>query len=279
MAPVVVSPMTKPYYQDDYATIYHGDCREIDWPEHACAVFSPPYNVDLGYDQHDDNLDWTEYRHLAQFVLGDLKRSMIEGGRVWINTTPVVPASPLPAGDHSGRGYNPRVSLLNIWTAALESAGLGIWDYVAWTTPGRGPGTAWGSWQSPAGPNMRGEWETIIAGYLGTWGRSTPAKWKGWQDNIGGWTSLVSNVWRMQPESRGPEGHPAPFPVELARRCIRLSTWPGETVVDPFMGSGTTLVAARELGRKVVGADISERYCEIAAKRLAQEAFDFGGAA
>src|SRR5579875_2638720 len=85
--------------------------------------------------------------------------------------------------------------------------------------------------------------------------------------------ALVSNVWRVQPVA--PNGHPAPFPVELASRAIRLSTWPGEVVLDPFMGTGSTLVAARSLGRRAVGIDTSERYCEMAAKRLAQGVLDW----
>jgi site-specific DNA-methyltransferase (adenine-specific) len=76
-----------------------------------------------------------------------------------------------------------------------------------------------------------------------------------------------------------PGGHPAVMPVEVARRCIRLSTWPGETVLDPFAGSGTTLVAARQLGRRAVGIERSERYCELAVRRLAQMALDFEGVA
>jgi DNA modification methylase len=84
-------------------------------------------------------------------------------------------------------------------------------------------------------------------------------------------------VWHITPARR--DGHPAPFPVELAARCVRLSTWPGETVLDLFAGSGTTLVAARRLGRKAIGVEASERYCELAAGRLSQMSFDFGGAA
>jgi site-specific DNA-methyltransferase (adenine-specific) len=76
-----------------------------------------------------------------------------------------------------------------------------------------------------------------------------------------------------------PAGHPAPMPVEVARRCIRLSTWPGETVLDPFAGSGTTLVAARQLGRRAIGIERSERYCQLALARLGQVSFDFKGAA
>jgi site-specific DNA-methyltransferase (adenine-specific) len=76
-----------------------------------------------------------------------------------------------------------------------------------------------------------------------------------------------------------PGVHPAPFPVELAQRCIRLSTWPREVVLDPFAGTGTTLVAARQLGRRAIGIEASEAYCAHAVGRLAQGAFDFHGAA
>jgi DNA modification methylase len=84
-------------------------------------------------------------------------------------------------------------------------------------------------------------------------------------------------VWRIRPARRN--GHPVPFPVELACRVIRLSTWPRETVLDPFAGSGTTLEAARRLGRRAIGIEVSERYCELTAQRLAQMPFDFEGAA
>jgi site-specific DNA-methyltransferase (adenine-specific) len=69
------------------------------------------------------------------------------------------------------------------------------------------------------------------------------------------------------------------MPVEVARRCVRLSTWPGEVVFDPFAGSGTTLLAARQLGRRAIGVERSERYCELAVARLAQTGLDFEGAA
>jgi site-specific DNA-methyltransferase (adenine-specific) len=109
------------------------------------------------------------------------------------------------------------------------------------------------------------------------WDRTPPPDRADWRDGIGDWQSLCSTVWHLPPARR--DGHPAPFPVELARRCIRLSTWPGETVFDPFAGSGTTLLAARQLGRRAVGIERCERYCELAVSRLAQTSFDFEGAA
>lgn len=260
-------------------TIVCGDARsEWDVPGGtvACVATSPPYNVDVEYDTHADLMPWPDYIDMANRVCVQAARALCDTGRMWVNVTPIVPESPLPAGDHSGRSSNPRVSLLDIWGRALEGAGLGIWDYVAWATAGRGPGCAWGSYESPAGPNMRGEWEVIIAAYKGTWQRRTPDEFKGWKDREGNWIPLTSNVWKIQPEARGPESHPAPFPLELARRCIRLSTWPGELVADPFMGHGTTLRAAKDLGRRAFGIDLSERYCTRARARLGQEVLDLG---
>lgn len=272
----------KPYYDDGQVSIVQGDARD-EWPVEAesvaCVVTSPPYNVDIAYDEHNDVMPWEGprgYRCLALAAAYEAHRVLIEGGRCWVNITPVVPESPIPAGDHSGRGHNHRVSLLALWTDCLARKDLPVWDYVCWPSIGRGGATAWGSWQSPAGPNMRGEWEVIIAAYKGCWSRETPAEHKGWQDQEGGWTSLVSNVWKMQPAQRVNGGHPAPFPLALPVRAIRLSTWPGELVVDPFMGDGTTLVAAKSLGRRAIGIELSERYCEMAARRLSQGVLDFG---
>jgi DNA modification methylase len=262
------------FYSDDAVTIHNGRADDS-WPVHpgsaSCVVFSPPYNVGLDYDQGDDLDEWAAYESMAFNVCSEAAKALHEAGRCWVNVTPIVPATPIPAGDHSGRGSNPRVSLMAIWHHALALAGLDVWDYVAWTSP-RGPGCAWGSWASPAGPNMRGEWEVIIVAYKGTWSRQTPARWHGWKDD-GDWMPLTKNVWTITPEHRGDAtgNHPAPFPLELAARAIRLSTWPDDLVIDPFMGSGTTLRAAKDLGRRAIGIDVSEKYCGFAAKRLGQE--------
>jgi site-specific DNA-methyltransferase (adenine-specific) len=250
-----------PYYQDDCCTIFNSDIRECpELPEFAAVITSPPYNCKIDYGPDvDDGIPWDSYRELAGATCRVSAESLISGGRAWINVAPAVPI-------REGRG---RISLLRLWEDALFAVGLDLWDYVSWPTQGRGPSTAWGSWQSPSSPNLRGEWEVILAAYKDTWAREAPEGLKDWRDENGGWTSLVSNVWRMQPEQRN--GHPAPFPLDLPIRAIRLSTWPGETVCDPFMGSGSTLLAARLLGRRAVGIEKSERFCELTARRLAQE--------
>jgi hypothetical protein len=271
-----------PYYEADGIRLYHGDARTIlpelaRGPGIAATVTSPPYNVGVDYADHDDRMSWFAYAELARDVCAGIADAQPHG-RTWINVTPIVPIEPLPAGEHSGRGSNARISLVTIWDGALIAAGHSPWDYVAWTTPGRGPGCAWGSWRTPSGPNMRGEWETLIVAHTGpTWHRPTPPAFHGYKD-VDDWMPLTSNVWRIKPVTAGRD-HPAPFPVELAARCIRLSTWPGETVLDPFAGSGSTLIAARQLGRRAIGVELSEAYCEQITGRLAQGVLDFGGAA
>jgi site-specific DNA-methyltransferase (adenine-specific) len=98
-----------------------------------------------------------------------------------------------------------------------------------------------------------------------------------WNQEAASWLS----VWHLPNAINATEhaGHPCEFPDTIPRRCIAATTDVGDLVLDPFMGSGSTLRAAKDLGRKSVGIEIEERYCEIAAKRLAQEVLDFGGVA
>lgn len=261
-----------PYYDDGQVAIYCADLRDVTLDEvAACVVTSPPYNVGLNYDGHHDWTPWDQYRALADDTARLIARALVPGGRAWVNTAVSVPATP-----DGGEGKQ-RVLLGHLWAAALAADRLELVDQVAWSSM-RGGGTAWGSWQSPAAPNLRGDYEVITVACREGWDRPAPAGCEGWRDTIGGWPELCSTVWQICPAHRDGT-HPAPFPPELAARCIRLSTWPGETVLDPFAGSGSTLVAARDLGRRAIGVERSERYCELAVRRLSQGALDFGGAA
>jgi site-specific DNA-methyltransferase (adenine-specific) len=239
------------------------------------VVTSPPYNVGLAYDGHDDAIAWPDYWHLAADAATVMHDALLHGGRVWVNTAVSVPAVPFGGAAPAGKE---RVMLAHRWATALEAMGLSLVDQIAWCSP-RGAGTAWGSWESPAAPNLRGDWEAITIACRDGWERTAPDDLEDWHDGVGGWQALCSTVWKVTPAWRTPGGHPAPFPIELARRCIRLSTWPREVVLDPFAGTGTTLVAARQLGRRAIGIERSEAYCLAAIDRLAQGSFDFAGAA
>ena len=240
----------------------------------SCVVFSPPYNAGIDYDGAPaaDQMEWEAYEAMAVSVMKNARRALgIPGGRCWVNVVPTVPAAQHVNGGnggHSGQTSAARVSLIDIWTRAGDRAGLSFRDLIAWATPGRAADCAWGSFQSPSAPNTRGEWEAILAFSHGDWARPTPDRWKGWKDGEGEWPRLCSNVWSIRPETD--RTHPAPFPLELPMRCIRLSTWPDERVLDPFVGAGTTMLAAQQLGRDCIGLDRSQQYVDMANERVAQ---------
>lgn len=267
----------KPYYQDAEAgvTIYHGDSAEVLGnlePGVACIATSPPYAAGIKYedDPTGDLMAWADYWATHVPIMEAAARLLVPGGRVFWNVAGDIPTTVVPAGFHSGHCSQSREQLLVGWVNAIARV-LEPRVTIAWCSQ-RGSGTAWGSWQTPAAPNLRGDWEAIHMAFRPPFERPTPPEWKGWRDGGPDWPQLVSTVWTVTPERRKPDGHPAPFPVEIPSRCIRLSTWPGETVLDPYMGSGSTLVAAKRFGRRAVGVERSERYCEIAAQALEAEA-------
>jgi site-specific DNA-methyltransferase (adenine-specific) len=253
-----------PYYEDERVTIFHGDFAELARDgaitEAAAVIGSPPYNVGVDYDDSDDNLDPVDYLtdvHRWCDATADVLK--LANGRAFINVAPVVA---MANGD--------RLPLSFLWSKALDLSGMWLRDTIAWCSA-RGAGTAWGSYEQPSAPNLRGDHEHIIVAHAGAdWARTPPDGMTGWKDSEGNWPKLVSNVWAIRPEHSSASQHPVPFPLEIPSRCIRLSTWPGETVLDPWMGSGTTLRAAVNLGRKAIGCDVSERYCEMTAERLSQ---------
>ena len=248
-----------PSYEADGVTLYHADVRSLSAVgDVAVVVTSPPYNAGVAYDGHDDDMPEPEYRALAQTASRLMASSLADdGGRAWVNIG---------------------VAQLHPWLDALAGAGLAEQAIVCWDYGLSTSDTAWGSWCSPSAPHLRYGWEPVICARAGDWARRPPAGMEAWRDPLGEWAGLCRNIWRIPPGASAGD-HPAVMPLELARRCIRLSTWPGECVLDPFAGSGTTLVAARELGRRAIGIEVSEAYCDLAAGRLAQGSFDFGGAA
>ncbi len=112
--------------------------------------------------------------------------------------------------------------------------------------------------------------EVIIVLYKDSWKKTKGDKQSDiTRDEFLEWTN---GVWNFNGESKKRIGHPAPFPIELPRRCIKIFSFVGDTVLDPFLGSGTTLIACARTGRTGIGVDVDENYCKLARKRLIQEA-------
>ncbi len=214
-------------------------------------VTSPPYNVGKEYD---NNLTLDEYRAFIKRVLTEVYRVLVPGGRICFNIAnlgrrPYLPMHRFIIEDMLTLGFLMRGEI--IWNKAASSASS----------------TAWGSWMSASNPTLRDVHEYILVGCKETFKRP----------KVEGRTSTISrndflawtrSVWEFPAESARKIGHPAPFPTELPRRCIELYTYTDEVVLDPFMGSGSTALAALETGRQFVGYETSSEYRELAMQRL-----------
>jgi DNA modification methylase len=131
----------------------------------------------------------------------------------------------------------------------------------------RSPSTAWGSYMRAGNPVLRDVHEYILVFCKGTFSRPNPQK-RPSTVSRNEFLELTKSVWRFPPERAKAIGHPAPFPVELPYRLIQLYTFEGETVLDPFAGSGSTCVAALMASRRYIGYDTDRGYCRLARQRV-----------
>ncbi len=223
-------------------------------PDHSVhlVVTSPPYNVGKEYDQ---NLTLEEYRSFLRRVWKEVYRVLVPGGRACINVAnlgrrPYIPLHALILQDMLDLGFLMRGEI--IWNKAASASAS----------------TAWGSWRSPTNPTLRDVHEYILVFCKDTFRRPNP---DGRVVTISReeFLEYTRSVWTFPAVPARKIGHPAPFPVELPYRCIQLYTFAGEVVLDPFMGSGQTAIAALKAGRVFVGYEIEEAYVRLAQQRIA----------
>ena len=239
--------------------IYCADSRHLDMIEDDVVdvvICSPPYNVGKNYKNHDDTLPLDEYLQLLRDVWTECRRVMRPGGRICVNV--------------AGVDRQPYLPLQSYITQQLIDLGFLMRGEIIWDKAASvGVSTAWGSWQSPSNPTLRDVHEFILVFCKEQF---RLAQTKGETDLISEeFTALTRSIWTFPTESAAKVGHPAPFPVELPRRLIKLYSWKGALVLDPFCGSGSTCVAASQLGRLWIGVDTDPAYCELAKRRVARE--------
>jgi site-specific DNA-methyltransferase (adenine-specific) len=213
-------------------------------------VTSPPYNARKEYDQ---DLTLKEYLTLLGVVFRQTYRVLVPGGRACINV--------------ANLGRKPYIPLNAFITQIMIEIGFLMRGEIIWDKGSSvGSSTAWGSWLSASNPTLRDVHEYILVFSKGRFKRESndrEATIK--RDDF---LECTKSVWSFATESASRVGHPAPFPVELPRRLIELYTFQGDVVLDPFMGSGTTALAALESGRHYLGYEIEEEYLQLAQKRI-----------
>lgn len=213
-------------------------------------ITSPPYNVSKEYDE---DLSLKEYLQFLENAFKETYRVLVNGGRACINVANLGRKPYIPLSDYISKimidiGFNMRGEI--IWNKAASAS----------------PSTAWGSWQSASNPILRDIHEYILVFSKGDYKRE-----KGKKENTISkeqFMEWTKSIWTINAESAKKIGHPAPFPEELPYRLIQLYSFKGDIVLDPFMGSGTTAVAALKTDRKFVGYEISKEYIALAEKRV-----------
>lgn len=234
--------------------IYCGSAETMPLPPDsiALAFTSPPYNVGKDYE---GNLSLADYLGLVQRVAREVYRVLLPGGRYVVNV--------------ANLGRKPYIPLHTyFYRAHLDEGFLPMGEIIWQKSKGANGSCAWGSWKSARSPNLRDVHEYLLVFAKGAFTRPD----KGESDiSAEEFMEATLSVWQIPPESARKVGHPAPFPVELATRVIKLYSYVNDVVLDPFAGSGTTCLAAKLLQRHYVGLDVSREYCDLAEKRLAAQ--------
>ena len=216
-------------------------------------VTSPPYNVGIDYDSNDDTISYEDYLDFSREWIQNCYEWSKPHARFLLN---------IPLDKNKGGHRSVGADLTRI----AQAVG---WEYhatIVWNEGNISRRTAWGSWMSASAPFVIAPVELIVILYKDSWKKELGSKQSDIsRDEFMAWTN---GLWTFNGESKKRVGHPAPFPRELPYRCIKLFSYVGDVVFDPFLGSGTTLIEAYNNRRIGVGVEIDGGYCELAQKRI-----------
>lgn len=256
------SPVAEPFV--------HGDARHMDRVADgsvALVVTSPPYFAGKQYEEELERegipASYLEYLEMLTDVFAECVRKLEPGGRIAVNV--------------ANLGRKPYRSLSADVIRILEhDLGMLLRGELIWQKAAGATGScAWGSFRSAANPVLRDISERVIVASKGRFDRARSVKQRAAEGlphestlMTEDFMAMTLDIWSIPPESARRVGHPAPFPVELPEQLIRLYTFKDDLVLDPFMGSGSALVAAARLGRRYIGYDLDDSYVEIARRRV-----------
>ena len=218
-------------------------------------ITSPPYNVSKEYDK---DLSLSEYLEMLKKVFTETYRVLVNGGRACINVANLGRKPYIPLSDYISKimieiGFNMRGEI--IWNKAASAS----------------PSTAWGSWMSASNPTLRDIHEYILVFSKSDYKRHRNKIEMGIKQNTiikEQFMEWTKSIWTFKAESAKKIGHPAPFPIDLPYRLIQLYSFETDVILDPFIGSGTTAVAALKSSRKYVGFEINRDYIKLTDKRV-----------
>jgi len=219
-------------------------------------ITSPPYNVSIDYNSNSDTLMYNEYLIFTEKWLKNCFNWTKESGRLLLNI-------PLDKNKNGHQSVGADI------TTIAKKIGWKYMSTIVWNEGNISRRTAWGSWLSASAPYIIAPVELILIMYKGNWKKESGSKINDiTKEEFIEWTN---GLWVFNGESKKRVGHPAPFPRELPKRCIKLFSYKDDVIFDPFVGSGTTIIEAEYLSRIGIGVDIDKKYCELAFNRIKNE--------
>ena len=244
--------------------LYNGDCLEVMKAIHDKSIdliiTSPPYNVDLGnnkynktpYNTYNDNKEHSDYMEWLKDIFQEAYRLLKSGGRVAINI-----------GDGKNGAIPTHSDIIHFMTKDIGYIPMAtiIWDKSQISNR-----AAWGSWLSPSSPSFPTPHEYILIFAKESKKLITKGETDLTEDEFKSW---AYGIWKIKPETNMKKvGHPAVYPIELPTRLIKMLSWKDATILDPFMGSGTTGVACINTNREFIGIELDTGYFNIAKQRI-----------
>ena len=257
----VVKPIStlKEYMQLNDCVLFQGDvlCRN-NFRESFfdLGITSPPYNVGISYKSNEDSQSYEEYLAFCKKWLKNCYFWAKDGARFCLN---------IPLDKNKGGQQSVGADITHI----AKSVGWQYHSTIVWNEGNISRRTAWGSWLSASAPYVIAPVELILVLYKGEWKKQVKGESDITKEEFMAWTN---GLWTFNGESKKRIGHPAPFPRELPKRCIKLFSFVGDVVFDPFCGSGTTLLEADSNKRKGIGLELDREYCELSSKRIIENA-------
>jgi len=225
----------------------------------ALTFTSPPYNLKIDYGKYEDNIPYNQYLDWLKSIFIEVFRVTKNGGRCVVNIDAMTNRQEDRDQEYV-RAIYPH--LYNI----MKEIGWKFRTEICWAKQNAvGRKTAWGSYKSASNPIIRRNHEYILVWTKEDWKLTSPEQSDLEAKEFQKWTF---SIWEVKPETRNLGGHPAPFSKELARRVIKLFSFPKDTILDPFSGTGTTCHVAKMNHRHYIGIDIDKDYCKYAADRI-----------
>jgi site-specific DNA-methyltransferase (adenine-specific) len=244
------------HFQNERFTLIHDDVlttRQVEENSIDLVVTSPPYNVDIKYNSHKDDITYADYLEFSEKWMTRCYEWLKDEGRFCLN---------IPLDKNKGGQQSVGADL----TTVAKRIGFQYHSTVIWNEGNISRRTAWGSWKSASAPFVIAPVELIVVLYKNKWKKTGGSRLSDVsREEFMQWTN---GMWTFNGESKKRIGHPAPYPIELPHRCIKLFSYVDDVVLDPFSGSGTTMIAAVKNNRRGIGIDVDKKYCELARKRI-----------